>query len=300
MDLRHLRYFLAVAEEGHFGRAAQRLHIVQSALSMQIRALEDELGGPLFVRTSRRVELTEAGRALRVEAERTLEQAAYAKHMVQRTIRGEMGTVRIGFAGNAVFSGRLMADVRVFHAAYPAADVVLREMAPHLQVEAIQAGQLDVGYAPSHGGQISDASLCFESIGAWPLLMAMPDTHPLVDVRPLRVSMLGAQPLIVYAAHGADENILDSLRQALGREPKVHRTGSTLSVLALVACGMGVALVPEPLVQLSIPGVVYRRLDEAEPQADLLLVSRHKESSGAVRAFLGAVRQAVAQRRNAR
>ena len=97
MDLRHLRYFLAVAEEGHFGRAAQRLHIVQSALSMQIRSLEEELGGPLFLRTSRRVELTEAGALLRAEAQRTLDQAAHAQQVVQRSLRGEMGTVRIGF-----------------------------------------------------------------------------------------------------------------------------------------------------------------------------------------------------------
>ncbi|QEY72036.1 LysR substrate-binding domain-containing protein [Pseudomonas denitrificans (nom. rej.)] len=294
MDLRHLRYFLAVAEEGHFGRAAQRLHIVQSALSMQIRALEEELGGPLFLRTSRRVELTEAGRLLLGEAERTLAQAEHAQRTVQRAIRGEMGTVRIGFAGNAVFSGRLMRDVRAFNAAYPEAEVVLRELAPYHQVEAIQAGQLDVGYAPSHGGQISDSALCFESIGEWPLLVAMPDTHPLASTDPLRVSMLGAEALIVYAAHGADEFMLGGLRRALGREPKVHRTSSTLSVLALVAAGMGVALVPEPLMQVRIPGVVYRHLDDLQQPADLLLVSRNGEGGGAVRAFLGIARQALA------
>ncbi|KIY42655.1 LysR family transcriptional regulator [Pseudomonas sp. 10-1B] len=294
MDLRHLRYFLAVAEEGHFGRAAQRLHIVQSALSMQIRGLEEELGGPLFVRTSRRVELTEAGMLLRSEAERTLAQAAHAQNTVQRAIRGEMGTVRIGFAGNAVFSGRLMTAVRAFHAAYPQAELVLRELAPQQQVEAVQAGQLDVGYAPSHGGQVVDETLCFERIGTWPLLVAMPDSHPLIDVSPFEVAMLGSESLIVYAAHGADENMLRSLRRALGREPKVHRTGSTLSVLALVAAGMGVALVPEPLAQVSIPGVAYRRLDGVEQQADLLLVSRNGESNGAVRAFLGIARNAVA------
>lgn len=114
MDLRHLRYFLAVAQEGHFARAAERLNIVPPALSMQIRALEEELGGPLFVRTSRKVELTEAGRILQIEAQRTLEQAAFARETVQRSIRGETGCVRVGFAGNAVFSGKLTNDLRAF------------------------------------------------------------------------------------------------------------------------------------------------------------------------------------------
>src|SRR3977135_156950 len=110
MELRHLRYFLAVAEEGHFGRAAQRLHIVQPALSMQIRALEAELGPPLFERTSRQVLLTEAGVLFRVEAERTIQQAARAKDVAQRAARGEVGSVRIGFVGNASFGGKLAAD----------------------------------------------------------------------------------------------------------------------------------------------------------------------------------------------
>lgn len=291
MDLRHLRYFLAVAEEGHFGRAAERLHIVQSALSMQIRALEDELGGPLFLRTSRRVELTEAGSLLRAEALRTLEQAAHAQRVVQRSLRGEMGSVRIGFAGNAVFSGRLMADVRAFRKAYPDAEVILRELAPHLQVEAVQTGHLDIGYAPSHGGQALDKALLFERIGTWPLVVALPADHPLAHQQPLRVPMLGAESLIVYAAHGADEHMLAQLRNALGREPKVQRTTSTLSVLALVAAGMGVALVPTPLMQVAIPGLVYRTFDDVEPQADLLLISRVNETSGAVRAFLTVARQ---------
>jgi DNA-binding transcriptional LysR family regulator len=102
VDLRHLRYFVAVAEEKHFGRAAQRLHIVQPALSMQIRSLEEEIGGALFVRTSRNVELTQAGSLLLVEARRTLAQAERTKDIVQRSLRGETGTVRVGFAGNAV------------------------------------------------------------------------------------------------------------------------------------------------------------------------------------------------------
>lgn len=296
MDLRHLRYFLAVAEEGHFGRAAERLHIVQSALSMQIKALEEEMGGALFVRTSRRVELTEAGGLLRAEAQRTLDQAAHAQRVVQRSLRGDMGTLRIGFAGNAVFSGRLMADVRTFRTAHPDAEVVLRECAPHLQVEAIQKGQLDLGYAPSHGGQAMDSSLVFDTIGTWPLVVAMPEDHPLADRHPLRVPMLRGESLVVYAAHGADEHMLAELRIALGRQPKVLRTDSTLSVMAFVASGLGVALVPTPLMRLAIPGLIYRTLDDAQPRADLLLISRTAETNGAVRAFLAVARGAVPKR----
>ncbi|MEB0079394.1 LysR substrate-binding domain-containing protein [Pseudomonas sp. CCI3.2] len=291
MDLRHLRYFLAVAEEGHFGRAAQRLHIVQSALSMQIRGLEEELGGALFLRTSRRVELTEAGVLLRAEAQRTLDQAAHAQRVVQRSLRGEIGSVRIGFAGNAVFSGRLMADVRAFSKAYPDAEIILRELAPQQQVEAIQNGQLDLGYAPSHGGQALNNALLFERIGTWPLVVALPEDHPLANQPTLRVPMLRAESLIIYADHGADEYMLAGLRNALGREPKVQRTTSTLSVLALVAAGMGVAMVPAPLMQVNIPGLVYRTFEDIEPHTDLLLISRVNEIGGAVRAFLKVAHQ---------
>ena len=125
MDLRHLRYFLAVAEDGHFGRAAERLHIVQPALSMQIRALETELGATLFERTSRRVLLTEAGTLFRAEAERTLQQAARAKDVAQRAGRGEVGSVRIGFVGNAAAAGKLASDVSSFKLAYPQVDLEL-------------------------------------------------------------------------------------------------------------------------------------------------------------------------------
>lgn len=103
--------------------------------------------------------------------------------------------------------------------------------------------------------------------------------------------MLGVESLIVYAAHGADEHMLAALRKALGREPKVQRTTSTLSVLALVAAGMGVALVPEPLTQVMIPGLIYRTFDDVEPQADLLLISRVNETAGTVHAFLKVARQ---------
>lgn len=290
MDLRHLRYFLAVAEEGHFGRAAQRLHIVQPALSMQIKALEEELGGPLFVRTSRKVELTEAGLLLQTEARRTLEQAEHTRLTVQRSIRGETGHVRVGFAGNAVFSGRLTNDLRAFRRTYPDADLVVSEVAPLLQADAILAGQLDVGYTPDHS-KIHDSALMAEEVGLWHRQVAMADDHPLASQAALTIAMLVEEPLIFYDTHGADEPLYTALTTIMGHAPRIaHCTASTLSVLALAAAGQGLALVPDPLKHVSIPGLVYRPLDASELSANLMLISRRKENN-AVQAFLQIARE---------
>ncbi|CAD6528022.1 Hca operon transcriptional activator HcaR [Paraburkholderia metrosideri] len=294
MDLRHLRYFVAVAETGHFGRAAEQLHIVQPALSMQIRALEEEIGGALFMRTSRKVALTEAGALLLVEARRTLAQAERAKAIVQRSLRGETGNVKVGFAGNAVLTGTLMNDLRALQQNYPAVQLDLVEMAPHRQGEAILAGEIDVGYCPSQG-LVLDPQLRAEKIGAWPMMAALADTHALASKKRVSLKALAAQPLIVYSAGNGKDTGEDSaalLRRQYGFDVNVaHRVSSTLSVLALAAAGLGVALVPAPLDQVTIPNLTYRPIVEKEFQADLLLISRADETDGAVRAFLALARR---------
>ncbi|MRW94657.1 LysR family transcriptional regulator [Duganella sp. FT80W] len=291
MDLRTLRSFLVLAEEGHFGRAAERLHIVQPALSMQIRALEEELGGPLFLRTSRRVELTDAGRLLQLEAQRTLTQAEHAKQSVSRMMRGELGRVRVGFAGNAVLSGKLSHDLRSFHAAYPDAELVVRESAPQAQMAAILAGELDLGYTPDHGLELAP-SLQAEKIGNWRFVAALSDTHPLAARRELTAKMIATQPLVLYAANQMDEALLAALRPLLAQEPKVaHRAATTLGVLALVTAGLGIALVPDPMEQLRLPNIVYKPLRGLKLSANLVLVSRRQEASGAVLAYLALARQ---------
>lgn len=290
MELRHLRYFLAVAQEGHFARAAERLNIVPPALSMQIKALEEELGGPLFVRTSRKVELTEAGRLLQTEAQRTLDQAEKACQTVRRSLRGETGQVRIGFAGNAVFSGKLTRDLRTFRQHYPDAEMVVSEIAPLAQADAVLAGQLDIGYTPDHD-KLHSPALVAEKIGLWKRIVAMADDHPLAGQSRLTVEMLTAEPLILYDAHGADESLYAALSHLLGHNPHIsHCSASSLSVLTLAAAGQGLALVPEPLMHISVPGVVYRPLDVPELAANLMLVSRKEANNGAVKAFLAIAR----------
>ncbi|WP_368746706.1 LysR substrate-binding domain-containing protein [Enterobacter cancerogenus] len=289
MELRHLRYFLAVAQEGHFGRAAEKMNIVQPALSMQIKALEAELGGPLFVRTSRRVELTDAGELFMTEARRTLEQAEHAKLTVARAMRGETGRVRVGFAGNAIFSGRLIADLRLFHQRFPDAELMIHEVGPQNQVEAIRAGQLDIGYTPI-SSTLSAPEIHVRRIGAWEFLVAMMDDHPLAQHPCLTIGMLAGKPLVLYDAHDAHEHLFIMLTQKLGEQCHVaYRSGSTLSILAMAATGLGLALIPAPLQQVNIPGLVYRPLNEPDFTANLVLISRKQEPSAAVNAYLGLV-----------
>ncbi|MFY9994997.1 MAG: LysR substrate-binding domain-containing protein [Leclercia sp.] len=286
MDLRHLRYFLAVAEEGHFGRAAARLNIVQPALSMQIKALEEELGGALFVRTSRRVELTEAGVLLQIEARRTLEQADHTRLTVERALRGETGRVRVGFAGNAIFSGKLTADLRRFHQRYPDAELTIEEVGPQEQVEAILAGHLDIGYTPAHSNTVGP-DLAVRRIGDWEMLVALPEDHALVAHECLTIAMLAGQPLVLYEAHDVHEHLFMLLTQKLGDRCHIaYRAGSTLSTLAIAATGLGLALIPAPLQQVHIPGLVYRPLKEADLTANLVLIGRAQETRASVKAYL--------------
>jgi DNA-binding transcriptional LysR family regulator len=285
MELRHLRYFVSVAEEGHFGRAAERLHIVQPALSMQIKALEEELGGPLFVRTSRKVTLTAAGSALLIEARRTLDQAERARDIVASMVSGNIGTVRIGFAGNAVFSGQLTADLHRFHRAHPRAELVVVEVPPQQQVAALQEGRIDIAYCPDHGG-LTAPGLNVELIGEWPLLAAMAVDHPLTSRVHIGLSDIAAEPLIVYSAEDSDDT-LNVLRAEFGREPIIaHRASNTLSVVALAAAGLGVALVPASLADIAMPGITYRHIMHPDLCARLVRISRKDETTGAVLAYL--------------
>lgn len=290
MDLRHLRYFLAVAEEGHFGRAAQRLNIVQPALSMQIKALEEEMGGALFLRTSRSVELTEAGRLFRIEAELAVAQAERTKTVVQQALRGETGQVRIGFAGNAVFTGKLVADIRAFSLAYPQVKLELYEMAPQRQGEAILAGKIDLGYYPDLG-VVFDSQLIMEKVADWPMVVAIAADHPLANQSFLTRKMLKNQPIIIYSQQTSDAGHLARLRQAFGYEPNVvHQVSSTLSVLVLAAAGQGIALVPSTFEHVPLPNLLYKPLQGFALRANMMLLQRRAETTGSVLAWLAVSR----------
>jgi DNA-binding transcriptional LysR family regulator len=285
---------VAVAEERHFGRAAERLHVVQPTLSMQVRALEKELGGPLFVRTSRRVELTEAGTAFLAEARRTLAQAEWAKTTAQRSLRGEIGSVRVGFAGVAVLIGKLGRDLEVFHERYPQARIEVREMVPRAQGEAILAGELDVGYSPGFGAVVHP-DLRADRIGTSPLVVAMSERHRLADRKTVPLRDVAAEPLLVYSEGGDNDSTVDDLRAQLGGPTPDHvrYLPSTLSVLAMASAGLGVALVPAQTAHIAIPGLTFRPLEESGIVSELLVLSRAEETSGAARALLAIARSGI-------
>lgn len=284
MELRHLRYFVAVAEERHFGRAAARLHVTQSTLSAQVQGLEREVGGALFVRTSRRVELTEAGELMLAEARRALAQAGRALDVARQSVRGEAGVLRIGFSGVAVLEGVLPADLHRFRQAHPGVEITVAELPPAAQVRGVREGAIDVGYCPDLGlDDVADLRLTRRTRTT--LAIAVREDHALAAASSVTAADLAAEELIVYAACDGDEAVLSRLGAAAERRGPVHLVTGTLGALALAAAGTGVAVLPASTERFAMPGLAYRPLRGAAG-VDVLTVTRPDELSGPVRAFL--------------
>ncbi|ATY11797.1 LysR family transcriptional regulator [Amycolatopsis sp. AA4] len=287
MELRHLRYFVAVAEEGGFSAAAGTLHVVQPTLSMQIRDLEHELGGPLFDRTGRRPRLTPAGEAFLGEARQVLAQAERARDTARSALRGETGSVRIGVAGAVVFGGLLAGLIRDFHEARPLVRIELREAGPRVQRTAILDGELDVGFSalPAPADEPRLASVPASSVS---FLVALPAGHRLARRRTLTVEQLAGEELVEYLT--GDGDLAPPGSPGRGEDPARFRADSTLSVLALVAAKVGLAVVPAGVDRAAVPEVVYRPLAEPGPTTDFHLLHRSAESAPAVAAFIQACR----------
>ena len=278
MELRHLRYFVAVAEEGGFSRAARRLHVVQPTLSMQIRDLDHELGGALFERGARRTELTPAGRAFLPEARQVLAQADRAASAARAALRGETGQVRIGVAGAAVFDGMVAARLRAFHEARPLVRIALCEATPRVQRAAILAGELDVGYS-GLPAPADEPRLTSVPAGSVSFVVALPAGHPLAALPTLTLDHIGGEDLIEYAL----DNPLSGCLVATSAR---FRADSTLSVLALVAARVGLAVVPAGVDRAAVPDVVYRPLADPGIAVEFHVLRRRDESDPAVAAFL--------------
>ncbi len=261
MELRHLRYFIAVAEELHFGRAATRLGIAQPPLSMQIRDLEREIGVRLLSRTHRRVELTDAGRVFLDGARRALTLVDATVTDAQRTQRGELGQLRLGFVSSATYA-TLPQLLRVFRERYPDVRTQLEAATTSEQVAAIRSGSLDIGLLRLPRGESLDPTLDWRVIAEEPLMALLPAEHPAVAPR-VSLAALAHEPFILYPR--ADnpqiyDSIINVCREA-GLSPYVAQESGSMQVMtALVASGMGVALVIAPPGIRDTPDAVFRPL----------------------------------------
>jgi len=294
MELRHLRYFVAVAEELHFGRAAQKLGMAQPPLSQQIRRLEQELGVLLLQRTKRRVQLTEAGRAFLEEARKTLSQAERAVEAAQRAGRGEVGRLTIGFLGAATYS--LLPSILIaFRHRYPDVEVELHELKTSELIQALRERRIQVGFVRL---PVEDELLVVEPITREELLVALPVRHPLASRAHIGFGDLAQEAFLMpprQLAPSFHEQVLDLSRQA-GFTPKLGAEAIQLqTIINLVAAGMGVTLVPESVQILAGRGVVFKKLPHPPPMVEIAVAWRRDTHSEILSAFLNVVRETALQ-----
>ncbi|WP_435175155.1 LysR substrate-binding domain-containing protein [Actinacidiphila sp. bgisy145] len=260
MNLRQLRYFAAVAEERHFGRAAARLHMAQPPLSQAIRQLEGELGVELFHRTTRRVDLTDAGRAYLDRVRAVLAGIDEAADHARRVAAGVVGHLTLGCVGSATYS-LLPTLSRHLTAELPGIDFAFRgEMLVPDQVGALHSGAIDVALLRPPG---ADPALSVHVLRKERLVAALPAEHALAAESRVRAADLAGADLIVHLAdrHSVMHDVVLDLLRAAGVEPCIrHEVGETSTLVTLVAGGLGVAVVPEPVTALALSGVVYRPL----------------------------------------
>lgn len=294
MELRHLRYFVAVAEELHFGRAAQRLLIAQQPLSRQIRDLEAEIGVNLFHRTKRTIRLTEAGQVFLPEARKTLQQAEHAILLAQQTGRGEIGKFVVGFTGPAL-NTVLPKIVRRFKEKHPNIELGLERLQTNEQVEALRSQQIQAGLLHP---PINDDSLRLEVIHREGLVAVLPDSHRLAQSERISISELAHESFIFYPRHVGPvlyDRILGLCQQA-GFSPRiVQEVVPQQTILGLVAAEIGVSLLHASAESVAPAGVVLRPLAEPTPELELAVAWNPETTNPVLPAFLAIVRDVTRQ-----
>ena len=282
MDLvRHLRCFVAVAEELHFGRAADRLHMAQPPLSQQIRHLETELGVTLLRRTTRRVDLTPAGEAYLVRVRAILQSVDAAGDEARRIGGGLEGRLVVGCVGSATYS-LLPALARALREQLPGVDFAFRgEMLTPDQVAALREGAIDLALLRPWGEPADQSDLTMATLRAERYVVAVPEGHRLATRSRVRMADLRDEDLVVHSGHGrsAMYGAVVGLCRDAGFEPVIrHEVAETSTLVTFVAAGLGVAIVPEPVAQLVVAGATYRPL-ASRARMDLVVATRADDDS---------------------
>ncbi|MFP3888801.1 LysR substrate-binding domain-containing protein [uncultured Ralstonia sp.] len=303
MDLRQLRYFVTVAEELHFGRAAERLAMTQPPLSQQIRALEEELGVTLFHRTQRSVALTPVGARWLVEVRRVLAEAAALPALAQRLARGEVGSLSLAFVSTADY-GILPAVLRHFRDARPDVQLQLREATSDVQIEALLADEVDAGVVIAHHAGSVPGELDYRPLVRERLVLAVPASRAaqwgVAPGQPIALADAAAEPLIIFPRRSAPAlyDIITGYHAAHGGGDTATRIGQEAiqmqTIVSLVSAEMGVALVPASLCNLQRTGVVYLELAAPSPFIETGLVWRRDAASPVLPWFVASA-EAVAR-----
>ncbi|HZR40517.1 MAG TPA: LysR family transcriptional regulator [Ktedonobacteraceae bacterium] len=290
MELRHLRYFVAVAEELHFGRAATRLLIVQPSLSQQIRQLEDELGFPLLRRTKRSVELTDAGKVFLSKAREVLAQVQDAKRAAQRAYRGEVGRLVVGYISSSAFD-LLPMMLRAYRERFPQVEVALREMTTQEQIRALEEDHIQIGLLRL---PISTPMVSVEVVRREPIVCVLPEEHPLAQHERIAISQLAHEPFVLQSRQigGGYYVQLMKLCLSFGFTPHViQEVTETYAIVSLVAAGIGISLVPLSTRNIRSQGVVYRELEGTDAQTEIAVAWQRNTHSAIVKNFLTVVKE---------
>ncbi|MBH9417733.1 LysR family transcriptional regulator [Pseudomonas aeruginosa] len=300
MELRHLRYFIAVAEELHFGRAAERLGISQPPLSQQIQALEEEIGARLFERTNRRVELTDAGRLFLDESRQVLAQVDKAVLLARRAHLGELGELKIGFTSSAPFTSTIPSSIHAFRKAYPDVPLDLQEMSSRQVLKALLEESLQVGVIRPLA--LPDAVHWVELFRE-PLVAVLRADHPLAagSEDGLAIAALAEEPFVFFPRSygtGLYDQVIALTRQA-GFSPRIAQEASeAMTIIGLVSAGLGVSILPASFRRTRVDGVVYRTLSDPEATTAVWLVRRQNAGSPLALSFIDLVtREAASLRR---
>ena len=261
MELRHVRYFVAVAEHGHFGRAAEALHTAQPSLSHQVRQLENEIGVPLFERTTRRLRLTAAGEVFLREARVLLAQATASIEYARAVAKGERGLLHVAFVSGAMGAGALPYLMHDFQETHRDVSLDVRPMPAAAQIEALREGRLQIGFfsAGHREKEFGERFLWRER-----LVLAIPENHAFATVPELHFTDLHDRRLLIYSRTSGShlQNGIIAILHDLRVEPEiVYQGGDAETIVGLVAAGRGLSLVPESWMAFAFPGVIYRPVE---------------------------------------
>jgi DNA-binding transcriptional LysR family regulator len=298
MDYRQLRYFIAVAEELSFSRAARRLHISQPPLSTQIKAMEDELGTRLLARTRRKVELTQAGQLLLEHARRAVGELDLASETVRRAARGEAGMVRVGFTGSVPMLDMFAELFRSFRSSYPRVKIELRHMSTAKQLQAIADAELDVAIMRPPLDFRPAGNLQVHVVWRDRLMVFLPLDHPLAGTTcALKMADLAEHEFVGMADSGCgvgDQAAM--LCRRAGFAPRVVQEAHELrTVLSLVAAGIGLAILPSCYQDAGVPNVVAKPLDTPDAESRMLVAMRTGNASLLPRRFVECALQAASR-----